>query len=88
MWVEQGYGVATDLDTGKVIREESYFACCHCHRKVPIKTLHQHQYGICFTCDDGKGRGLKCDKPECQECSPFYRRLEAEEARAKLRSML
>lgn len=88
MRIEQGHGVARDLLTGEVIAEHSYFACCHCHRKVPTATLRNHGYGTCFTCDDGKGHGLKCDKPECQECAPFYKKLEADEARAKLRSML
>jgi hypothetical protein len=88
MRIEHGYGVMTDLLTGKVIEEHSYFSCAHCSRKVPTKTLRSHDYSTCFNCDDGKGRGLICQRPECRECTPFFKALEADEARAKFRSML
>lgn len=88
MRIEQGYGVMKDVLTGEVLEEHSYFACAHCHHKVATRTLRSHDFSTCFTCDDGKGRGLICNKPECRTCTPFFKALEASEARAKFRSML
>lgn len=88
MRVEQGYGVMTDVLTGQVIEEHNYFSCAHCSQKVPTKTLRSHDYSTCFICDDGKGRGLICKRPECQECIPFMKKIEEQEAVARFRSML
>jgi hypothetical protein len=88
MRIEQGYGVMTDVITGQVLEEHSYFSCAHCSQKVATRLLRHHDYSTCFTCDDGKGRGLICKRAECQTCIPFFKKLEASEARARFRSML
>lgn len=78
----------TDLMTGQVIAEHSYFSCCHCGAKVATTTLRSHDYGTCANCEDGFGRGIRCNKPECRECTPYFKKIEAAEERAKFRSML
>lgn len=86
MRIQQGYAEIADRLTGKVTARLNVFSCCHCHRKIHTETLNSHEYGICFNCDDGMGRGLRCNDPRCQECTPFMRKLDAMEARERLRN--
>ncbi len=89
MRIEHGYAVIKDRLSGKVTQELSVFACAHCHRKIHTTTLRSHEFSTCRNCEDGKGRGLICDSPKCQErCTPFFRALEIAESRAQFRSML
>ncbi len=86
MRVEQGYAVITDRLTGKVTAKYNVFSCCHCGQKVHTPTLHSHEYGTCANCDDGKGRGLRCNRPACQTCIPHMRKIEDAEMRARFRA--
>lgn len=88
MRVEQGYAVIRDRESGRITRELSVFSCAHCGFKVHTTTLRSHEFSTCFTCDDGMGRGLICQKCVGGPCGPHLKKIEAMEARAAFRSML
>jgi len=87
-----GYAQITDPGVTPMLQERDVFSCCHCSKKVHVKPLTDPAAwpnGRCLNCEDGHGRGLICDKPECHErCSPFFKRLEQEEALAYKRQVL
>jgi hypothetical protein len=84
MRVQQGEATITDPGARLLQRSANVFKCCHGGELVHTATLRSHEYGICFNCDDGKGRGLRCNRPEHQECVHFMKRLEEEETRGRL----
>lgn len=88
MRIEQGYAVIRDRESGKVTKELSAFRCAHCPRMVHTKTLRSHEFSTCFNCDDGMGRGLICAGCVGKPCIPYMKKIEAMEARARLRAMI
>lgn len=77
----QGYAVIIDPAEG--IKECDTFTCAHCHRIVHVKpaTDPAANGGRCLTCEDGMSRGLICSECVGQPCTPFFKRLDAEEKR-------
>jgi hypothetical protein len=84
MWVQQGEAsVFNDPTVRPNNHSLSVFKCCHCGCLIHTNSLRNHDYSICFNCEDGHGRGLRCNKPECRECSNFMKRIDEEEAKAR-----
>lgn len=88
MRVQQGEATITDPGDRRLQRSANVFKCCHCGGLVHTATLRSHEYSTCLNCEDGSGRGLRCNKPECQICTPFLKKLEAEERAARLKVSL
>ena len=73
-----GYGVATDRETGKVLKEEDTYSCGHCNKVVFVKPKCDPADlgGLCYQC-------MKLICPHCHgvgTCDPLEKKLEREAA--------
>lgn len=77
---EGGYFVCTDPDGG--VEEASTFTCSHCNRVVIVKPKADPGTigGLCYLCDK-----MVCPTCTGKSCVPFEKKLEAMEARGRLR---
>jgi len=77
--------IITDRVSGKTTFEADTFTCCHCNRVVIVEYLRDKgqaatNFDYCRRCD--KAVGACCAG---KGCTPFEKKLEAYEARARTR---
>jgi len=73
-----GYFEVTDPEKG-VIKGDT-LQCGHCGRHFAVRPGSGTKRGWCLKC-----MKVTCGGPDCVECTPFEKRLEAWEIREKLR---
>jgi len=88
MRIEQGEAEIRDKLTGQVTQRLVAFKCVHCGGVKHAPTLRSHEFSRCANCDDGIRGGLICEDCIGKPCVHFMRAIEADEARARFRSML
>lgn len=84
------YATVIDPSASQSFVERDVFKCAHCGFFVHVKPLCDpvDMGGRCTTCEDGHGRGLICKNCVGKECTPFLRKIEAQEAAARFRASL
>lgn len=77
----QGFGYnEVTMPDGRKIGQDT-FQCAHCNTTVFIDQKDPSPW--CSCCDR-----QWCGQPQCRECIPFRRKIEAEEAAARARMLL
>ena len=77
----QGIGYNRVILDGRVIEESDTFQCAHCNDTVFIKPADPSPW--CSCCNK-----QWCGRPECRECKPFMKKIEAMEAAARAKMLL
>lgn len=77
----QGLGYNRVVLDGKVVEEADTFQCAHCWTTVFICPKDPSPW--CSCCDR-----QWCGKPQCRECKPFMKKIEAWEAKDRQRRLL
>lgn len=91
----QAYATVIDPGASRFTEERDVFKCAHfgspgCMGYVHVKPLSDpaEMGGRCTMCEDGMGRGLICKNCVGKPCSPFMKKIEAEENAARLQQLL
>lgn len=73
-----GYATLTDRETGKITGETDTRNCAHCSQIIhtPTNKKIEEVSDFCRNC-----MKIHCLKPACFTCTPFLKKIEAEEAR-------
>ena len=70
-----GYGIATDKISGKVVDEHDTRVCVHCGGQFIVVPGSGTVRGFCLKCD-----GVLCGNPKClANCLPFEKWLDIKE---------
>lgn len=86
----QGYALIIDPSNSRYHEERDVFKCAHCGHIVHVKPMCDpaEMGGRCTNCEDGMQRGLICAGCVGKPCAPFMKKIEEQEARARLRASL
>lgn len=77
----KGHGYNRVKLDGVTIEESDTFQCAHCNDTVFIKPSEPSPW--CMNCDR-----QWCGRPECRECKPFMKKIDAMEAAARAKMLL
>jgi hypothetical protein len=77
----RGYGYNRVKLDGRTVEEHDTFQCAHCNTTVFVKPAEPSPW--CACCDR-----QWCGQPQCRECTPFMKKIEAAEARDRQRRLL
>lgn len=74
--VRKPQGYATIAEPGKGVQERDTLQCPHCGGVIHVGAVVALQGRWCFNC-----KAVTCGAPACNACTPFMKRIEAQEKR-------